>query len=969
MRRVAFCVDVEIAPMPKYSDGEVQPQPIDKTQKKKITEKGEGEALKHPKAAQAAKEEEPPKPASDAEPQPAESRANGSIKDPKDAQISQGSKHSPPASPTGSPNISPTEDQSGDGANLKEAPSRKKERKKRNEEERKARKEKRRRLAEDNGSIPMEIHYDSSDSSINTADSGATRKTTSMPTTDPVRIYRRCCQLRETPILKKITEQLSDAANVSNGTVTKLDLTGYWLQLADLVTLGDYLAVVPVREIILENIGLTDEGLRVVLAGILAAKQSDTKRRKPKHDLEAQGGVVERLVVKNNKLGPDGWKHLSLFIYLCRSVKYLDISHIPFPRQAVAQQNGTLPNGHQIPRGVADLLATALSSRLGGSALEMINMGETEASMDQLGIIMDGIIKCKVRRLGLAHNYLDEQGVAHVSRYLAAGICEGLDLGGNDLREHMETIASSLKENDPLWALSLAGCNLNPTSLCKVLPKLVKLDGFRFIDLSHNHDLFDSRPSAVGILRRYLPKLESLKRMHLQDVNMKSEQAIALVEVVPEVRQLAHINLLENTELVKLAHAKTEEAQEEACALYASLMAAARVSKSVICVDIEVPGAEAGEIVKAMAKQVVAYCLRNMEQMPGTGISAAVAAAMSDGQADRDDCKPAAYPDVLMHLVGHDVMDHSDNDGDNDSAPDEDYVIGGTGVVKALKCCLENRGDESRRQSGEFIREMEGGESSPRPRLATGGKAKDMSKHLLAGARKIRQRLQPALNKARANPEDEMNLRKLVFLDDTLQGIIHRFEDEYPDAREPVAEGKPATKAHADSAADEGSPGARAVEDSGAIMSDNEDENEIHGPKTLSRSNSMLSRVLAKEEGRVHRAGHRFRSGVVRQEQIDLVKTIDEIGTDPKHVRLLTELAEDIGGDFLEQVKTKGTIEAFKENKDSLLYSMRNLDPDTDHWERFVEAQKKALANKMSVSGEEKPREATHADDESAIAD
>ncbi|KAM3557695.1 hypothetical protein MY1884_004394 [Beauveria asiatica] len=952
LRRVAFCVDVEIAPMPKYADGEVPTQPIDKTLKKKIGEKGEGEALKSDSAVM--KEE--------------------NLDDGKSTRATE-VKASGPAKGAGeeSGNMASNvidEKSSGENDSAEaDAPaaekelSRKKEKKKRSEEERKARKEKRRKLAEDNGSIPVEIHYDSSDSLGST--SSGTPKTGSLPTINPARIYRRCCQLRETPILKKITEQLTDPINFSLGVLSKLDLTGYWLQLADLVTLGDYLAVVPVREVLLENIGLTDEGLRVILAGLLAAKPPNLSRRKPKHEQEPQGGVVERLVLKNNKLGPDGWKHLSLFIYLCKSIKSLDLAHIPFPRQALSQVGATLPNGQHIPRSIADIFATSLGDRLGGPTLEMINIGETEPSMEQLGVILDGMMKCKVKRLGLAHNYLDEQGIQHVTRYISSGIVEGLDLAGNDLRGHEERIALALEANVSLWALSLAGCELGPSSLSKILPVMASIPDLRFVDLSHNRELFQSRPSAVGLLRRYLPKCSGLKRIHLSDVSMNPEQAIALVEVLPEIRQLAHIKLLENEELVKLAHAKSEEAQEEACALYASLMAAARVSKSIIAIDIDVPHDEAGEIVKAMAKQVVAYCLRNMERMPDTGIGAAMAATLSETNGT-DESKPAGYSDVIMHLVGHDVMQESDEE-DNSSAPDEDYVIGGTGVVKALKCCLENRGDESQRQSGEFTREAEPDASLATRKLPTGGKAKDMSKHLLAGARKIRLRLQPALIKAKANPDDEMTLRKLTFLDETLQGIIKRFEDEYPDTRE-VAELSITDPKRGRSSSEESVNGPAVAEE--AVVSDGEDDGEIHAQR-LSRSNSTLSKVLAEEEGRVHRAGHRFRVGIVSQMQMrDLMATIDDIGADPRHVRLLTELAEDVGGAFWDEVQTKGVIQAYKDNRESLLTTMKGNDPDGAQWERFVESQKKALANRTVPSEQEKSlREAARAADESAIAD
>lgn len=464
---------------------------------------------------------------------------------------------------------------------------------------------------------------------------------------------------------------------------------------------------------------------------------------------------------------------------------------------------------------------------------------------------------------------------------------------------------------------------------------------------------------------RYLPKMQTLKRLHLSDVNITPEQAIAIVEVIPEVRYLCHLNLLGNTEIMALASAKTEEAQEEACALYASLMAATRLSRSMICVDIEIPNEEAGEIVKAMAKQVVAYCLQNIEHLHDTEINKAVATALAESRGDGLEGRSPSYPDVLAHLVGHDVLLQEDVEED-DSGPDEDYVIGGTGVVKALACCLKNRGDESRRASGEFLREISTeGEPFVGPRLPTGGKAKDLSKHLLIGARKIRLRLQPALHKARAHPNDEVNLRKLTFLDDTLQGIINRFEDEYPDTRE-----------HADDVALQVRASQRETEvlssspptmdDAAVAGSDLEDDGELQAPKPLSRTNSILGKQLAEEEGRVHRAGHRFRSAFTQH--LDLLATIDDVENDPKHVHVLGDLAEDVGGEFLELSKQKGVVRAFKENKDILFAALKESDPE--YWERFVEAQGKARANinlPASEKNEEKLRQAQA--DESAIAD
>lgn len=246
--------------------------------------------------------------------------------------------------------------------------------------------------------------------------------------------------------------------------------------------------------------------------------------------------------------------------------------------------------------------------------------------------------------------------------------------------------------------------------------------------------------------------MSMLKRIHLTDVSMTPEQAVALAEILPESPGLAHVNIMENPELSALANAKDEANQEEACALYASLMAAVRVSKSLVCIDIDVPNPESSEVVKALAKQVVAYCLRNMERGPVAEFAEA-ASALSELHGSE---KEVAVPDVLLHLVGHVEGNHENHDGD-EPAPDDDYVIGGTGVVKALGICLKNRLSDTRRPSQDRTFSDDTGTATPKS--ITGGKAKDMSKNLLGSARKIRARLQPALVKEQGTG-DQLNYRK-----------------------------------------------------------------------------------------------------------------------------------------------------------------------------------------------------------------
>lgn len=757
LRRVAFCVDVEIAGAAQYVDDEapappqteassltkVTPEVESKRKKDRKFRKGEGAALKYPEKVVEEKEK------------------TGVIK--ASGEVVNSQQQTP-------------ERESNEMAETKE-PTKKKEKKKRSEGERKERKERKHQEALANGTIPAEVKRKNSNGSAYDSSTGAdTPPNQDRPTTDPLRIYRRCCQLRETPVLKRIVEQISSPTAClasTPGILSSLDLSGYWMQLSDLTTLGDYLAVVPVRRLVLENCGLGDEAVRVILAGLLAAKTPEQARhnkrlgRKGKaHDNTGTErlGVIEKLSLKNNpKITREGWRHISLFINMSRSLKAIDLSLIPLS-QTSATVNGVKPhNGQQMnlqanqQTGMPTLLQEAIGERLGGSRLEELVMAQCGLSTECIMRLVDSAMKCGITRLGLASNDLSREAFEHVIRYVRSGKCAGLDLGGNDLRnECLNLLAEALDNTNPLYALSLADCNLSPSSIETLLPTLVKLPNFRFIDLSHNRDLFTERPTALNSIRKYLPQCPILKRVHLMDVAMSPEHAIALAEALSESRTLAHINILENHLLTPLASAKTESDQQEACALYASLMAAVRVSQRIVCVDIEVPSPDSSEVVKALAKQVVAYSLRNLERYPLQENTNTAIAAMTDAHGGE---KQLTVPDILLHLVGH-VDGFPENHDNDEPAPDDDYIVGGTGVVKALDICLNRAADASK--TPRDLSPQRSGAGTPQRRIqgaeVSKGKAKEMSKNLLESARKIRARLLPALCRE-AKGSDEMSFR------------------------------------------------------------------------------------------------------------------------------------------------------------------------------------------------------------------
>jgi hypothetical protein len=105
-------------------------------------------------------------------------------------------------------------------------------------------------------------------------------------------------------------------------------------------------------------------------------------------------------------------------------------------------------------------------------------------------------------------------------------------------------------------------------------------------------------------------------------------------------------------------------------------------------------------------------------------------------------------PEVLLHIVGH--MEGYDENHDNDEpAPDEDYMIASTGIVKALGVCLGTKDTQSRSHSRN-ITPTASGTATPKQgaiKKNAAKKPKNVSLQLCDSARKIRMRLRPAMVK------------------------------------------------------------------------------------------------------------------------------------------------------------------------------------------------------------------------------
>lgn len=395
---------------------------------------------------------------------------------------------------------------------------------------------------------------------------------------------------------------------------------------------------------------------------------------------------------------------------MSHSLKALDVSMITLPR-APAVHSPTRTRAQTGSSDSTGLFCKALRERLAGVGLDELAMNRCGLNTEQIRCMVDAVHASGTRRFDLMENNINDDGLIYLAKWIKDGKnCEGLNLSNNDLQQHIDILAASLNENSNLMALSLTNCNLNAASLSSLLPALTVLKNFRLLDLSHNPLLFSTQPDALPLLRRYLPRMVILKKLQLADTSMTPDHAIALSEILPEIKTLAHFNIMANPLLVpgsviglpppspQLAEEllasitdavmvdseggvaplpsptqalladnnnsiNREGSQEEGAAMYTAFVAAVKVSKTIVRLDVDDPGAEAGEVIKALARKVVAFCLRNMDAGTDTEYgSTNVESGSKSGDADGEEDEEDEYGDEV--------------------AKKDDYVVGGTGVVK-----------------------------------------------------------------------------------------------------------------------------------------------------------------------------------------------------------------------------------------------------------------------------------------------
>jgi hypothetical protein len=196
-------------------------------------------------------------------------------------------------------------------------------------------------------------------------------------------------------------------------------------------------------------------------------------------------------------------------------------------------------------------------------------------------------------------------------------------------------------------------------------------------------------------------------------------------------------------------------------------------------------------------------------------------------------------------------------------------------------------------------------------------------------------------------------------LDNTLKGMIKRFEDEFPETRlqsnvaaPPTTEIEPRISPADSMDLANITEGQRSDNEQAIVDGNGSDEDYVVRP-VLSRHNSdvsIASKALSQEEGRMHRFGQKFRRDIIMADSEN-----GEPGSEDndEHVVFLRGMIEGIDGEELKmQLHNNGHENVLQElNNDASALRTQLIDSDPEHWKMFVESQEAAQKNLAAQGG------------------
>lgn len=376
-------------------------------------------------------------------------------------------------------------------------------------------------------------------------------------------IYTRCCHLREILPIPATLKQLKNKSQP----LEVLKLLNPRPTLIDVLSFSDFIALVPINTVIFDNVTMTTEMLRHLLASLVHNKQ------------------LEKLSLRNVPIDDLGWKYLCKFLSRNTSVKKLDIS-----QQRIRSDT---PKSSIRSSMDWDLLIRAIVARGG---IEELVINGCKLLDETFRDLIRNAVSLSTYRLGVASCELNLFKAQTITDWIAApnSKCMGVDVAFNDLSQgQLRPFIDTFKTGKArLVFFSLNSTKLHDVNeMLELLESLINIDTLRFLDLSSLPALF---PGIISSLNKYLPRFPFIKRIHF-DLNELSSQAIgAIADILPKVKTLVHVSFIGNRNIT------------HGCA--AVLYSAVKQSLSLFTLDLDY------DLIPDLLSQKIAfYLMRNMD--------------------------------------------------------------------------------------------------------------------------------------------------------------------------------------------------------------------------------------------------------------------------------------------------------------------------------------------------------------------
>lgn len=377
-------------------------------------------------------------------------------------------------------------------------------------------------------------------------------------------VYTRCCHLREILPIPATLKQLKGKTSP----LQTLKLLNPKPTLIDIYSFSDFIAIVPIKNLIFDNVTMTTQMLKIVLSSLVRST------------------TIEKLSLRNMPIDEEGWRYLCKFLGRNKSITKLDVS-----QQKVKSD---LPSSQYRVHMDWNLFIDTIVLR--GGIQELILNG-CKLPVPTFERLIDEALRRSTKRFGCAQTEVNLEQINILINWLTSenSTCEGLDLGYNDLSqpEKLRPLIKKLSHAPSLQAISFNSTNLlNVEDAALLVRSLSKLPNLRFLDLSGLPQIF---PGVVPYLSKYLPRFPNLNRIHF-DHNELSTKSFSLVgEIIPKCEKLVHVSIVGNSTI----------SYEASASLYASVKA----SKTLVNLDLDYD-----LIDEKISSRIAITLMRNMER-------------------------------------------------------------------------------------------------------------------------------------------------------------------------------------------------------------------------------------------------------------------------------------------------------------------------------------------------------------------